>query len=178
MSALLALTNNPLKKQESKRLNIILQTIFRERPPSYAPEKPIWDVQILLDYIAAGRPNKSLTLRQLGGRLACLIRLATVHRSCDLCRLDLRSMSWTNNCTSVHFILNAPSKTVNAKTELSRAKKLQTLSLEQLPLHTEPKECNLCPVRALKCYLKKTKPIRQMHCSLKVMNLQLWLQPQ
>ena len=126
------------------------------------PEKPIWDIQILLDYIATGRPNKSLTLRQLGGRLACLIRLATVHRSCNLCCLDIRSMSWTNNRTSVHFILNAPSKTVNAQTEPSRAKKLQTLSLEQIPLHPEElKQRNLCPVRALKCYLKKTKPIRQ-----------------
>ena len=159
--ALMSLTHQPLNAAEKKQLDIIVNTVFAKRPPPIRPVYPIWDLRIVLDYFEHGKPNKTMYLKDLGAKLACLLRIATMRRNCELCHLDIRSMTWSEDEMKVEFVLNKPNKTMNARTPAEIARKLQTLVLEQLPIHdSNSSEKNICPVRCLKTYLTRTRFLR------------------
>ena len=97
-------------------------------------------------YLASLGSNRSLSLEQLSWKLAMLFSLTCPERVSSLTKLDLRHCHILPE--GVEFMLSSSGKRGTA---------------DQLPkafFARFPSNSNLCPVEALRCYLKVTRTIR------------------
>ena len=149
---------------------MLLKGMFIKKPdPVHVQTDSIWDIGLLLDHFADGRLNSDLTLKELGGKLACLILLVSMRRKVDLVQLDTASLKWSADKATCRFLLKKPTKTYSIYTSRRHARNLQVLTLTSLPVDEEnPRDKKLCPVRCLKFYLKHTNALRLRHLSTKL----------
>ena len=123
----------------------LLKGIFQSRPPT-SKYKEIWDVQVVLDYLATLYPVGTLSLKQLSYKLVMLLLLVTGQRGQTIQLLDTNTMFSTKEKTT--FII-----TGNIKQ--SRPGK----SNPQIVL--EPYEdSRICVVVTLEEYIKRTSDLR------------------
>ena len=160
----------PITPVTHKQISMLLKGMFIKKPdPVHVKSDSIWDIGLLLDYFAGGRPNSQLTLKELGGKLACLILLVSMRRKVDLAQIDTASLKWSADKTTCRFLLKKPTKTYSIYTKKSHACNLQVLTLTSLPLDNEnPMDKELCPVRCLKFYLKRTNALRLRHINTRL----------
>ena len=160
----------PITPVVHQQISMLLKGMFIKKPdPVHVKSDSIWDIGLLLDYFAGGRPNSHLTLKDLGGKLACLILLVSMRRKVDLAQLDTGSLKWSADKRTCRFLLKKPTKTYSIYTKKSHAHNLQVLTLTSLPLDNEnPMDKELCPVRCLKFYLKRTNALRLRHINTRL----------
>ena len=110
--ALLHAAGQPFTQADHRHIQMMLNSMFTKRPTQVKAQKDrVWDVSVLLDYFTRDRINRDLSLRDLGGKHACLILLATMRHSIDLTQLDLAHLSWFPNKSGCIFYLPHPTKT-------------------------------------------------------------------
>ena len=162
----------PITPVAHKQISMLLKGMFIKKPdPVHVQTDSIWDIGLLLDYLEAGRLNSDLTLKDLEGKLACLILLVSMRRKVDLAQLDTASLKWSADKATCRFLLKKPTKTYSIYTSERHACNLQVLTLTSLPVDDEnPRDKRLCPVRCLKFYLKCTNALR-----LRCLNTKLFI---
>lgn len=133
------ISTHPLLKRFFKGL-------FRMRPsrPKY---NETWNIDPVLTEIKKLHPVETLKLQQLTEKLAMLLALSTGHRIQTLSKIDIADIS--ESSSGIEIRIHDLIKTSGP----GRAQPTLTL-----PLLTETPE--LCPVLALKQYLKITKNVR------------------
>lgn len=123
----------------------LMKGIINSRPfrPRYSHT---WDVRKVTAYISSLGHNKSLTLKQLSRKLVMLFALACPERSSSLAIFDLRYCRVIPE--GVVFSLSAPRKCDNPS------------QLAEALIARFPRSRRLCPVEALRCYLKASRLVR------------------
>ena len=152
-----------------RRIVMLLNGMYTRRPCIPKPRKDqIWDVSAMIDFLSKWDSNSKLSLLRLGTKLACLIMLTTMRRRVDLCQLDVKMLFWNDKKTVCTFHLPAPTKTCNLKTKRSQVKNLQNVVIHEMKYDKfSPKsDLNVCPIRCLKEYLRRTAILRQEHTKL------------
>ena len=160
IKSLCTAVGKPFSRQEVALAKMVIQGMFLS-VPVMSRIKPrqskIWDVQILFDFFENGPLNKDMPIRDLSGKLACMIMLATIKRAITLTALDLNQMTWSDQKTIAKFILTKLDKIINAFTSPRNKEQLDAVFLKQLPVpDNKISEKKLCPVRCLKVYLART----------------------
>ena len=83
--------------------------------------------------------------------------MVSMRRCIDLTRLDVDSLTWLSP-REARFQLTCPSKTYNHRTKKRHAEVLQFFTVAALPI-TNGSDKEVCPVRCLRSYLKRTKEL-------------------
>ena len=137
-------TNPPIGNHPS--VVRFLRGVFNSRPcvPRYCA---IWDVSIVLRYLASCSPSRDLNLQMLTLKLVTLCALVTGHRSQTIHAFDLDSCEIKSTCAK--FRVNSLLK----HTTPSRGDNVITL-----PAFGEDKR--LCVVTYLREYIKRSRPFR------------------
>ena len=123
----------------------LLKGMYNNRPPK-ARYSLSWEVSSMTTYLASLGSNRSLSLKQLSGKLAMLFSLTSPERVSALTKLDLRHCHILPE--GVEFMLSSPRKRGTA---------------DQLPkalFARCPSNSKLCPVETLRYYLKATCSFR------------------
>ena len=107
----------------------------------------IWDVSIVLKYLASLKPNALLSLKNLTLKLVMLLLLVSGQRGQTIHSLSLQGMSLSE--TSCQFQVLEHMKTSKPGTAVP------VIKFQKY----EPDE-DICPLMALKEYLKRTKNLR------------------
>ena len=115
--------------------------------PSLPRYSFIWDVSIVLNYLRICGRNRDLNLYLLGAKLVTLIALVTGHRCQTFHALDISDMVLTSYKAT--FYIKKLLKHSNQKNRNT------TISLDAY--NNDP---NICVLRCLKHYIKRTKHLR------------------
>ena len=130
----------------------LLKGAFNDRPP-LPKYTSTWDVQVVLDYLQALGEND---LKQLTWKTVMLLALTRPSKSADLSKLDLKTRSFRSE--GVEFAAAGLAK---------QSRQGNPLSSFFFPSCRDKQE--LCPVRTLKAYEKRTKTLRGEESRLFVM---------
>ena len=148
---------------KDERLSALMLSFFREQP---RPEHsyPAWDLSLVLKFLlkAPFEPMQMADMKYVTWKTTFLVLLATGSRRGEVHALDYSKVRPDQNWTSVVL---EPHASFVGKTELrkSGASVLSPVRIPALgplvgPGHEEDR--GLCPVRALKIYLNRTKDLR------------------
>ena len=148
------LLTKPLSSSDLECMSKFIRGVFNARPPvPYTKSSPVtWNVDIPLTYIKNGPSNEEMGMSQLGGKIAMLILLANMCRISDVAQLDLAQM--TRGEGHLSFWLETPTKTFTKANMNFGGTALQTLVIEEF------EDEKLCPVRAIECYIERSKGLR------------------
>lgn len=127
----------------------LMKGIFHQRPPQ-PRYQATWSVGTLLTHLQSLGGNSALSLKQLTGKLACLLALCAANRGAELQGLDARHMVIQPD--GVTFLLPVLTKTQRP------GQQCQEFSYPALP----PDSATVCPVRCLETYLERTGPWRTL----------------
>ena len=138
--------------------SVILKDLLRsfsiERPmvPKRAPP---WDLSAVLKYVSspAFEPISSCSLRELTKRTLFLLSLATAKRVGELQAVS-KVVSFAGEDIHLSFLPEFVAKTESERNPLPRSFVVKSLNSF---VGNMPEELLLCPVRALKVYINKTK---------------------
>ena len=164
-------SGHPFTSEQNVRIKALFKGMLARKPdtPIARAHKKVWDVSCLLDFFVSWKQNSDLNLRQLGGKLCALILLATMRRSVDLTQLNTHLLRWSSDHTSCSFHLPQPTKSYRPNTKFTRAVELQNLQLTSYPIK-KPGDKQLCPIKCLKHYLKRTESLRHDHTQLLIIS--------
>ena len=118
-------------------------------------DKVTWDVNILFDYFRKLGPNKKLSLQQLSEKTVTLLMLANMCRKCELLYLALERVV-QNTDNKMTFKLDMYTKTVNQEIPQKRVDALCTFTICKFK-----DDERLCPLAAIREYIKRTALIRK-----------------
>ncbi len=124
----------------------VLKGSFHRRPP-LPKYSGAWDTGLVLNHIRNMGPNESLSLRWLTIKTATLMALTRPSRSADLANLDVNALRWLDD--GVSFVPTALSK---------KSRQGKPFHVFFFPSFQE--EILLCPVDALKEYIRRSEPLR------------------
>lgn len=125
-----------------------MKGVYRLRPT--APKYSLtWNPNTVLTYLANKWPNESLDLVNITRKTVTLLALVTAHRVQTLSLINLNNIHIYDND---EIIIKIP--------DLIKSSKVNSLQpVLKLPFFNERPE--ICPARALMCYIEKTKCLRQ-----------------
>ena len=145
----------------------LLRSFHLSRPPSRQTTPP-WDLDRVLRYLRSDsfEPLATASLRALTSKTLFLVALASAKRVGELHALSVRAVSQGSDIVlSYHPWFLA--KTETASNPLPRSFVIKSLAEF---VGTLEEERLLCPVRALRCYLARTKTLparsKSLFCSL------------
>lgn len=124
----------------------IVRAVWKKRPPE-PKYTQFWDVSKVFDLIHEWGENKTLSIEKLTKKLAMLLLLVTSQRCNTILELCVNRCDYDNEV--VIFRLN----------KLLKSAKLGE-PLGSITLKPYDKKPNLCVVRTLKRYIRKTKNVR------------------
>ena len=133
----------------------LLFKAFRRATPKKGVRAPHWDVNIVLSSLktAPFEPMLAESMRQVTMKVLFLVALATAHRVGELQALS-HSVGFSRDGSALlAFTPEFIAKTEYPDRPVHRSFRIESLS----SLTLEREELLLCPVRALKAYLKLTK---------------------
>ena len=146
----------------SKELSMLFRSFEKTCPPREV-KPPQWDVTRVLDSLRRPpyEPLKRASDRNLTLKTVFLLALASAKRVGELHALSAKvghSEGW--NSLSFSFVPDFVAKTQNPSIPDHR---FDGFTIPSLKDHTgdDPDEMVLCPVRAVRLYVKRTQPLRQ-----------------
>lgn len=129
------------------RLQRFLKGVFRIRPP--LPKYNFtWDTNCVLDHLSSWFPNEDLPLNQLTKKAITLLALTTAHRMQTFSKIKTINIEIFNE----KIMIKIPDII-----KTSRPGARQPILL--LPYFND--KPNICPAKALECYLHKTSSLRK-----------------
>ena len=130
-------------------------SIERPRVPNRVPP---WDLSIVLRFLrsSAFEPLETIPLRELTKKVLFLTALASAWRVSELQAVS-KVVSFSKEDIHLSFIPEFVAKTESERNPLPRS--FQIKSLDSFVENLQ-EELLLCPVRALKIYVKRTTPIK------------------
>ena len=124
---------------------------------------PDWDLGVVLQALtkAPFEPLDSTSMQYLTWKTAFLLSFATAARVSELHALDVTAVRFDNgDIGAVHLGLLMDFVAKNQK--FGQAERTFTIrSLNEILGPDDVEDRSLCPVRALRCYLERTEPIRK-----------------
>ena len=148
LSTFIFINNQPVGKDPV--IKRILKGVFEKRPS--LKRDYIWDVKIVLDYLAKIGPANRITLKELTMKLVLLLALASAAR-----QQTLRSIKITN------IVIKNKSMKIMFTNKLKTTKPNKHLSEINLKAYPDKR---LCPIWYTQQYLKTTKKFRGKHKQL------------
>ena len=127
-----------------------IKEYFHEHPLPAKEQKKTWDINKVLRYYKKGPENRYLPLNKLAKKAAMLILLSTMRRKNELLLLNLDKVSFKPHLA--RFTLTGLPKTYTLYHRVE--------SLRFLTVRSYPKEPKICPLKALTCYMLKTRSVR------------------
>ena len=149
---------------KDKDLTALIQSFYRERPKPTKTHPP-WDLSIVLWTLTEPpfEPIDSISLKMLTWKTAFLLLLASGARRSEVHALSFKSVrheeSW--KWVSIDPIPTFVSKTQVRTRGASAFKGITIKALSTILCPDMKQDRALCPVRALKAYLYKTKELRK-----------------
>ena len=125
-------------------LRHFMRGAFNKNPPT-PKYKFIWDVAVVLEYLESKGHYESMLLKEITLKLVMLLALTSGQRVQTLATLSKKSMIHSDS--GVGFVLTGLLKTTSPKNANVQI---------NLPFYTKHE---LCVVRCLQEYLKRTKPL-------------------
>jgi len=155
-------------------LTDLISAFARQRPQIH-PEFPKWDLHVVLNSMMYPpyEPLSTATLKYVTFKLLFLLLLAFGARRSEIHALDTRFITQRGNWKHVELAPNPKfkSKTFNYETGKENFKGFQIEALKHRLGSGLEEEAKLCPVRALRYYLDRTKErrgeVKQLFISLK-----------
>ena len=142
----------------NQALNQLLKGMFAERPP-HRKLVPAWDLGEVLRSLADPpfEPLGQSPLLELSVKVAFLLAAATARRRSELhaLTLDRGHIRW-----EPHGVRLIPRTTFLAKNQSQDFQPPDIFVPELKSLSSVPEDKKWCPVRALKWYIARTKPLR------------------
>ena len=147
-------------KNDFYKIEAMLDGIFNANPPLPRQKLPIWDINLVLDYMES-LPEK-IPLKVLAPKLATLLMIVTLKRKTEIWQLSLDHYTRDHTKNTGTFIIQAPVKQFTRKTFKNHKASLecQKVVVEGIPknLDISPK---LDPLRCLDDYISRTEKMRQ-----------------
>ena len=142
---------------DSPVLKDLIRSFKIERPvvPSRAPP---WDLSLVLQFLrsSAFEPLDRVPLRELTKKVLFLLSLATARRVSEL-QAVAKTVSFSGNDIHLSYVPEFVAKTESEANPLPRSFVVKSLKEFVGDL---PEELLLCPVRALRTYLARTKGLK------------------
>ena len=143
----------------------LLSRFFLERPVARSPVLP-WDLRMVLDTLK-GKPFEPLSssdLKHLTFKTLFLFAFACGRRCSELHALDFKSIKWLKK-DNQHYLTVSPMLGFLAKNQKTTTYKVMDVTIPSLKDYLGPDLQNtsdryLCPIRAMKFYLDRTKDMR------------------
>ncbi|XP_064088194.1 S1 RNA-binding domain-containing protein 1-like [Macrobrachium nipponense] len=153
--------NRGLKIAEDKDLHDLIRSF--ETSKSRTPRTPSWNLDVVLKFLTSDKfePPHLASFRDLTRKCISLLSLATAKRTSELYALDSR-VGFEGDSAICSFQTLFLAKNENPSKPWPRSFEVKGLS----NLVGEDIEKSLCPVRALKFYLKKKKQLEGCQQSL------------
>jgi len=151
---------------QDEGLSALLRNFANERPKQRNPV-PTWDLSLVLNALMAApfEPLESASLKLLTWKTVFLLALASGKRRSELHALAFSKVLWKDDGTRVKLTV-IPS--FLAKTQLAQTPML-TFTVPALAPSLGPgleEDAKLCPVRALRIYVKRT---RELHIAKRLL---------
>ena len=142
----------------------VLQELVRSFKVEVPVRPPPWDLQVVLRLLRSStfEPLSSLSLRSLTKKVLFLVSLATAKRVSELQALSC-VVSFSSSGACLSYVPEFVAKTESALNPLPRSFVVQSLDDFAAGLD---EELLLCPVRALREYLKRTASFVDHPCRL------------
>jgi len=121
----------------------LLKGVYNSNPPQ-PKYKELWDADVVLNHLS-NLNNAKLEVGPLGRKLATLLALSTLSRTCELASISLKSISFSPNAVS--FSLLVPTKT-------QKTGALKSLVIKRFSTDT------LDPVACMAAYVGLTATLR------------------
>ena len=151
------LRHNNLDISNNRDISDVIKSFVLERPP--AKKKSIaWNVDIVLKYLCSERFEQldKIPLKELTKKTVFLLALALAKRVIELQALS-KDVGFCKEGALVSLLLDFRAKNDNKFKGLPRSFVVKGLT----QLVGPEEERKLCPVRALRAYLERTKGLRQ-----------------
>ena len=134
----------------NRTLSLFMRSIYNKRPPQ-PRYSSTWRVQQVLDLFTKWGENEILSLRHLTRKTVMLLALTTFFRSCEIANVTFSSIKF--NSADMSFILAKPRK----------AQRSGSLNCFKV---TKFEDSILCPVAAVKEYIKRTSDVNRARDAL------------
>ena len=144
----------PFTVEDKYVIKLTMESIFKRIPPPFKVPKQTWNINILFNYFLSLNHNQNLSLVELSRKLATLLMIATMCRKAELVLLSLDRVE-AKTSSYITFRLDGPTKTANHHMSMKRLKELSEFKVQKFP-----GDIKLCPLAALKEYIKRTHRIR------------------
>ena len=150
-------------------LSDLLKSLDKDRPVRVNPV-PKWDLSFVLWSLAFPpfEPISVIPLKMLTWKAVFLLLLASGARRSELHAVAFDSISHTDNWRSVtlHPITSFVYKTQVSRGQAKNPKVINIPALGPILSPDMTEEKALCPARTLKCYMARTKPLRNKNQKL------------
>ena len=120
--------------------------LFNRHPVPLKAPRDIWDVNDVLTYFDSLPPSKDLPLMLLTIKTVLLVLISTMRRRCDIMQLCRHDIIYLSN--RMIFPLSRYPKSYSLSNRVE--------DLRFVTLRTYPQNPNLCPVKTMQMYLRKT----------------------
>ena len=150
------LRHNKIDIKNNQDIAEVIKSFVLEKPPK---KKSIaWNVDVVLKYLASDRfePLDKISMRDLTKKTVFLLALALAKRVSELQALS-KEVGFSGEGALVSLIMSFRAKNDNKFKRLPRSFLVKGLT----QLVGPEEERKLCPVRALRAYLARTKEFRQ-----------------
>ena len=157
-----------LNIKRSRPIQRLIRAYFKERPPALNVPKP-WDVNKVLDSLKRPpfEPMSVATLKYVTMKTVFLVALATGRRRSEIHALSHKSVKSSvingNEVIHVKTVMSFLTKNQRENSSPDAAKKIFIPSLKEVlgPDLWDSEDKVLCPVRAIRHYLKRTTSLRK-----------------
>ena len=150
------LRHNAINISQNQDISDVIRSFIIERPVS-RKDSVSWNIDIVLKYLCSRKfePLNSVPIKELTKKTLFLLTMALAKRVSEMQAISCE-VGFTQEGAVVSLILTFRAKNDNKVRRLPRSFVVKSLS--QLVGHEE--ERKLCPVRALRYYLERTKSLR------------------
>ena len=123
---------------------------------------PQWDLNIILKYLSSGacEPLDDISLETLTIKTVFLVGMATAARVSEIHAIDSTRVSFDDGAAGVAHLGLALDFVAKNQGLNEEARVFHVAPLLTRQDATSPSEASLCPVRALRCYLRRTQASR------------------